>query len=472
MRCCVARNGSGGARHAIGIHVDILEQLGIAAADAADLVEAEIERRAQIARVPFAGVARAGSRHRAAAASRAPHPGSCRDAPTAANAPGCTRRCASGKRRRAAWRAPGSRRPRAYSCARTAFPGWPAGRYSACGSGERPAMVAHCCWSVMMCRMLGRAGCAGVCAAAAARPAGARQKAPAIECVGHDASPLHHPCDPACKLDILLAIQCIPNSISRIAASLCAPRSPLPRPTAESSAPTIAFASAPSAPEAAASTCSSQLKLAEQNEIVACCDVYQPRRLEAKSEVRHRGRHRLRRLSRDSRPQGYRRRRGRHARSLARSRHHRQRPRRQGRLLREARHPHAGGGRPADRRRARDQTNRADRHAAAQLGALRAGARRDPRRTPRPGHADPHLLVPESHSRQRTRAQLRHLEARLEALPGRGARPAVRPRPVRQLALVLGFRRRRHDRPLRPLGGCRALDHGHRQSVARHGERV
>src|SRR5664280_2993748 len=28
----------------------------------------------------------------------------------------------------------------------------------------------------------------------------------------------------------------------------------------------------------------SQLKLAEQNEIVACCDVYEPRRLEAKSK--------------------------------------------------------------------------------------------------------------------------------------------------------------------------------------------
>src|ERR1035441_252005 len=68
-----------------------------------------------------------------------------------------------------------------------------------------------------------------------------------------------------------------------IAASSSAPHWPPPRRTAGSWAPTAAYASAPSAPAAAASICC-QLKLAEQNEIVACCDVYEPRRVEAKSK--------------------------------------------------------------------------------------------------------------------------------------------------------------------------------------------
>ena len=57
---------------------------------------------------------------------------------------------------------------------------------------------------------------------------------------------------------------------------------------------------------------------------------------------------------------------------------------------------------------------------------------------------------------------LRHLQTRLETLPGLRAGPPLRPRPVRQLALVLGFRRRRDDRSVRPLGRRRALDHGFR----------
>ena len=50
-------------------------------------------------------------------------------------------------------------------------------------------------------------------------------------------------------------------------------------------------------------------------------------------------------------------------------------------------------------------------------------------------------------------------------------RPAVRCGSVRQLALVLGFRRRRDDRPVRPLGGRGALDHGRRHAYTRHGDR-
>src|SRR4051794_20869748 len=39
----------------------------------------------------------------------------------------------------------------------------------------RPAMVAHCCWSVMMCRMLGRDCVCGDCALAAATAAPVRK---------------------------------------------------------------------------------------------------------------------------------------------------------------------------------------------------------------------------------------------------------------------------------------------------------
>ena len=54
---------------------------------------------------------------------------------------------------------------------------------------------------------------------------------------------------------------------------------------------------------------------------------------------------------------------------------------------------------------------------------------------------------------------------------GSADRPPLRSRPVRQLALVLGFRRRRDDRPFRPLGGRRALDHECRHAHARHRDR-
>ena len=79
---------------------------------------------------------------------------------------------------------------------------------------------------------------------------------------------------------------------------------------------------------------------------------------------------------------------------------------------------------------------------------------------------------PEPHHRRGPRPLFDMSQARLEALPGHRLRPPLRCRSIRQLALVLGFRRRRHDRPVRPLGGCGPLDHGRRHAHARHRQRA
>jgi hypothetical protein len=64
----------------------------------------------------------------------------------------------------------------------------------------------------------------------------------------------------------------------------------------------------------------------------------------------------------------------------------------------------------------------------------------------------------------------RHWKARLGALSRDGFRPPIRRRPIRELALVLGLRRGRHDRPFRALGGRGPLDHGLRYARSRHGQ--
>jgi len=56
---CIRSAQFAGALHAVGIQIDVLENLGIAAGDAGYFVKTEIQRRAHIAGMPFADIAQA-----------------------------------------------------------------------------------------------------------------------------------------------------------------------------------------------------------------------------------------------------------------------------------------------------------------------------------------------------------------------------------------------------------------------------
>ena len=106
------------------------------------------------------------------------------------------------------------------------------------------------------------------------------------------------------------------------------------------------------------------------------------------------------------------------------------------------------------------EADRADRHAAAQLGALDARQADHRLRQARPDHLRPDLLVSARHGRELRAGFTR--EARLEALARSGARSAVRPGALLPVAPLLGLRRRLHHRPDDALDRRRPLVHERR----------
>ena len=128
---------------------------------------------------------------------------------------------------------------------------------------------------------------------------------------------------------------------------------------------------------------------------------------------------------------------------------------RQGRVPREARLAHARGRRRPPEARRGHEAGRPDRHAAAELGALR------PRQADRrlgqagPDHLRPHLLAPADGPRRL--APGGPGEARLDGLARLRAGAALEPRALLPLAALPGLRRRRADRPPHPLDRRRAL---------------
>ena len=180
--------------------------------------------------------------------------------------------------------------------------------------------------------------------------------------------------------------------------------------------------------------------------------------LEAKTQVRAADATRLRGPSRGARPQGYRRRRdrARPTTGTCRSRSTRCAPARTSTARSRSRTPSTkaqpliAAVQESKRVVQTGTQQRSWEHYIAGQGDRRHGPAR-------PGHLHPHVLVSEPHRQPGRGPPIRYCQARLEALPGLGVRPAVRRRSVRQLALVLGFRRRRDDRSVRPLGGRGAL---------------
>src|SRR5580765_3502730 len=140
---------------------------------------------------------------------------------------------------------------------------------------DRPAMVAHCCWSVMMCRIFGRQLASGVCAPAAATPAApARKLLRSNRCSGICA-----PCVPHCILQSTMNSPAAPHRRQFVRTALATAASYGQILGANDRIRIGAIGTG-----GRGQYLLSQLKLAEQNEIVACCDVYEPRRLEAKSK--------------------------------------------------------------------------------------------------------------------------------------------------------------------------------------------
>ena len=211
------------------------------------------------------------------------------------------------------------------------------------------------------------------------------------------------------------------------------------------------------------------LKKLPGNEMVAVCDVYEPRLLQA-AEIAGPSAVKVadyRRIldDRDDRRRGDRR-----ARSLAQDHHARRRGRRQGRLRREA-------GVALDRGRRRDgeshrsvEADRADRHTAAKLGPLRA--READRRfgPPRPDYVRPDLLV-SARDRRQLRAGVDG-QAGLEALARAREGSAVPAGAFLPVAALLGFRRRMPDRPHDALDRRRPLVHGRRRAALGHRSRA
>ncbi len=135
------------------------------------------------------------------------------------------------------------------------------------------------------------------------------------------------------------------------------------------------------------------LKKLPGNEMVAVCDVYEPRPAAGGRDRRPDGRTGRRLPAHPGRPD-HRRRRHRHAGPLAQDHHARCRGRRQGRLCREAGVAHSRGrGRDGEGDRG-VEPDRADRHPAAQLGSLPAREGDHRLGQPRSDYARAHLLVP------------------------------------------------------------------------------
>ena len=111
------------------------------------------------------------------------------------------------------------------------------------------------------------------------------------------------------------------------------------------------------------------------------------------------------------------------------------------------------------------EADRADRHAAAQLGSLDAGQADRRLRAARPDHVRPDLLVSARDGRQLPAG--RDGQARLEALARTGAGPAVPPGALLPVASLLGLRRRLPDRPHDALDRRRALVHERRGAARR-----
>src|SRR5262245_48873653 len=136
-------------------------------------------------------------------------------------------------------------------------------------------MVAHCCWSVMMWRIFGRRLASGVCAPAVATPAApARKLLRSKRCSGICA-----PCVPHCILQATMNSADAPHRRQFVRTALATAASYGQILGANDRIRIGAIGTG-----GRGQYLLSQLKIAEQNEIVACCDVYEPRRLEAKSK--------------------------------------------------------------------------------------------------------------------------------------------------------------------------------------------
>ena len=114
-------------------------------------------------------------------------------------------------------------------------------------------------------------------------------------------------------------------------------------------------------------------------------------------------------------------------------------------------------GADADARGAFQQTDFAVRNAAAQLAAFSRCGRSDSGRKHGTSSAGANLLVAELRAELEIESRLDRAGARLENLAGRRAGPGFHRREIQQLALVLEFRRRRHDRFIHSLDRCGAL---------------
>ena len=207
-----------------------------------------------------------------------------------------------------------------------------------------------------------------------------------------------------------------------------------------------------------------QLRDLPGNEIVAVCDVYEPRLLQA-AEIAGAAAAKVADYRRILDDKDDRRRPHRRPRSLAQDDDARRGRRGQGRLRRKAGLAHHRRGRRDGPRGRSLETDRADRHAAAQLGAL------DPRQADhrlgpaRADHFRAHLLVsarPRRHLRSGGNGQ-----ARLEALARSGPDQPFDAGALLPVAPLLGFRRRLPDRPHDALDRRRPLVHGRGRAAVR-----